>query len=791
MRIALEILLNFGLMAAVCIISGYLIKWDKTNKKFAFMQGVLFGMIAVLGMFQPLVLSTGLIFDGRSIILSLCGLFFGPIAAVTASVFAMAYRIYQGGAGTTMGILVILGSSAIGSLFYRYRSQKKREVTLGMLSIMGLDVHVFMILCIFTLPETAVLLTFKTMALIIITIYPILTVGLGLILKKINKQYLRLIESEERFRKIFEMAPMGISLAGTKNCQYLQVNQHFADIVGRSAEELRYLKWSEITHPEDLQGNRGMLEAYLKDEIESLDFDKRYIRPDGEVVWANLKLVDFGQENCQLAFIEDITEKKRYLDELASSELTFRTLFENSADAIFIIDEDKISDCNQASIDFFEVTDKSELIGRSPYGDGSYFQPDGQKADLKGREWVEECLTEGKAKFEWWHKRHDGVEVPVEIMLSKIILKGRVVVHALCRDITERKELENHLQHMSYRDQLTGVYNRRFFEEELLRLDVPRNLPFTVVMADVNGLKLINDSFGHGAGDELLIKAAKMIQAGCRSEDVVSRIGGDEFAIMLPKTTEETAAEIIKGIENLMVQEDVHHMEISIAFGRETKHGGEDIHQVLKNAEDQMYKMKLFKSQGIRLKGVHAITQTFFEKSPREEQHARSVSALTEKMGLALGLEEVEVKALSTIGLLHDIGKIAETEYLVGAQSLELSESKANMNRHPEIGYRILSSANEFADLAEAVLSHHENWDGSGYPRGLAGEEIPFYGRILSIADTFEHLKMSKVYTQGFNSKEALAEIEKGSGNKFDPSLVVIFKKMLNEGLSHEDPAGK
>lgn len=785
MRIGLEILLNFGLMAAVSIISGYLIKWDKTNKKFAFMQGVLFGMIAVLGMFQPLVLSKGLIFDGRSIILSLCGLFFGPIAAVIASVFALSYRLYQGGAGTTMGVLVIIASGTIGSLFYWYRIRKKREISLGMLSIMGLDVHVVMILCIFTLPEAVLLSTFNTMAFIIITIYPALTVALGLALKKINRQYIRLIESEERFRKIFEMAPMGISLAGTKDCQYVQVNQHFADIVGRSTEELKHLKWSEITHPDDLQDNRGMLEAYLKNGTKTLDMDKRYVKPDGEVVWANLKLVDFDEENCQLAFIEDITEKKQYMDELASSEFTFRTLFENSADAIFIIDEDKISDCNQASVKYFEVADKSELIGRSPYGDGEYFQPDGQLSEIKGREWVELCLEEGKAKFEWWHKRHDGVEIPVEIMLSKIILKGRVVVHALCRDITERKDLENHLQYMSYRDQLTGVYNRRFFEEELLRLDVPRNLPFTVVMADVNGLKLINDSFGHSAGDELLQRAAKIIQEGFRSEDVVSRIGGDEFAIILPKTSEETAVEIIKRIETLMMQEELYNMDISIAFGSKTKLGSEDIHQILKSAEDLMYKKKLFKSQGIRLKGVHAITQTFFEKSPKEEQHARSVSELMEKMGVALALEEMEIKALSTVGLLHDIGKIAATEYLVETQSMELSKSETAINRHPEIGYRILSSANEFADLAEAVLAHHENWDGSGYPRGLSGKDIPFYGRILSITDAFEHLTANKIDQIDFDPRQALAEIEKDAGHKFDPSLVAVFKKMLSEGQSH------
>lgn len=791
MTLTFDILINFCLLAAVSIISGYLIKWEKVNKKFAIGQGVLFGMTAVLGMLRPLVLSEGLIFDGRSVVLSLCGLFFGPVAALTASFFALSLRVIQGGPGMIMGILVILSSSFIGTLFYYYRTKRKREINWTLLLTMGIDVHTLMILCMFTLPYELRVSTFKAMGILVITVYPALTVLLGSILEIISQQYIRIRESEERFRRIFEMAPIGISLAGTNSCQYLQVNPYFSNMVGRPAEELTQMTWSEITHPEDLEKNRGRLREYFQNGLSVLELDKRYVKPDGEVVWANLKLIDFKGlfkgDSCQLSFVEDITEKKRYMDELAASEFTFRTLFENSADPIFLIDEDQIYDCNQASIDFFRATGKEQIIGRTPYGMANHYQPNGQLSEVMGREMIELCLYEGKAKFEWWHKMEDGTVVPVEVMLSKIVLKGNVLIHALCRDITERKEMENQLQYMSYRDQLTGVYNRRFFEEELSLIDVPRNLPLTIVMADVNGLKLINDSFGHDAGDALLIKTAKIIHGGCRADDVVSRIGGDEFAILLPKTSEADAEEVIKRIEQLAALEQVNQIEVSIALGFETKHGSEDVKQILKIAEDKMYKKKLFKSSGNRLKGIHALAQSLYDKNPKEEAHAKAVGEISQKIGYALGLDEVRLKALYTMSLLHDIGKIAIMDTWIEGASVELEEENQDKKRHPEVGYRIMRTSDEMADLAEGVLSHHENWDGTGYPRGLKGEEIPLEARIIRLADRYERLIHSPNKATDYTPEEAMREIEEQGGQKFDPHLVSLFKRMQSEGLFLED----
>lgn len=169
------------------------------------------------------------------------------------------------------------------------------------------------------------------------------------------------------------------------------------------------------------------------------------------------------------------------------------------------------------------------------------------------------------------------------------------------RDCTEKKEKQNQIEYLSYHDQLTGLYNRRFFEEELARIDVGRNLPLSIVMADVNGLKLINDTFGHVMGDELLKKVADVIQKGCRAEDIIARLGGDEFIILLPKTDASQTEEIIKNILTLALDEKVGSMDISVSCGYEIKdHENIRVQEILKKAEDRMYKKAVRKSKHAR-----------------------------------------------------------------------------------------------------------------------------------------------------------------------------------------------
>ena len=344
------------------------------------------------------------------------------------------------------------------------------------------------------------------------------------------------------------------------------------------------------------------------------------------------------------------------------------------------------------------------------------------------------------------------------------------------QDITDWKKAEKEIHYLSYHDQLTGLYNRRFYEAELKRLDTEINLPMTIVMGDVNGLKLINDSFGHVMGDELLKKVAEVIKKGCRADDIIARLGGDEFVILLPKTDAFETEQIIKRINDLSLKEKVGTIDISISFGYETKNNEEEkIQEVFKKAEDYMYEKKLFESPSMRGKTIGAIISTLHEKNKREEQHSHRVSALCKRMGEALGLSEHKIEELKSVGLLHDIGKIAIDENIFNKPGKLTDDEWKEIKRHPEIGYRILSTVNDMSETAEYVLAHHEKWDGKGYPRGLKGEEIPFASRIITIADAYDAMTSERNYRSVLPNEVALEELQKNAGIQFDPKLVSVF----------------
>ncbi|KJR45650.1 hypothetical protein UF75_3971 [Desulfosporosinus sp. I2] len=353
---------------------------------------------------------------------------------------------------------------------------------------------------------------------------------------------------------------------------------------------------------------------------------------------------------------------------------------------------------------------------------------------------------------------------------------NRVRLIGMIQDVTDRKRTEEKIVHLSFHDQLTGLYNRRFFEEELKRLDVARNYPLTLVMADVNGLKLINDSFGHATGDTLLKNVAEVLRKGCRRDEIIARLGGDEFVILLPNTDAAETEQILKRIQALAVHERVGSIEISISFGYEIKrYETEDILELFKKAEDYMYKRKLFEGPSMRGKTIQTIINTLHEKNKREEQHSHRVSALCQSMGEALGLPEGEVQELKSVGLLHDIGKIAIDEKILNKPGKLTNDEWGEIKRHPEIGYRILSTVNGMAEMAEYVLAHHERWDGTGYPKGLKGENLPLQPRIIAIADAYDAMTSSRSYREALPDEVAIAELQKNAGIQFDPELVKIF----------------
>ena len=347
-----------------------------------------------------------------------------------------------------------------------------------------------------------------------------------------------------------------------------------------------------------------------------------------------------------------------------------------------------------------------------------------------------------------------------------------------------RIKAEEEIINLSYHDQLTRLYNRRFYEEELRRLDTERNFPMTIAMGDVNGLKLINDSFGHALGDELLRKVADVIKRGCRADDVVARLGGDEFVIVLPKTDALTADRVIKRIKDLSLKEKAGSIDISISFGHATKNSEkENIRDILKTAEDNMYRHKLSEGSSMRSKTIDLIMNALFEKNNGEKIHSKRVGQICKDIATSMDFNEDDVNQIRIAGLMHDIGKTSIVEHTFNKSGGISAVERKEIERHSEIGYRILSSVSEFSEIANYVLEHHEKYNGQGYPRGLKGEEISVQARIIAIADAYDTMTGVRTYgSNTFSEKEAIDEIRKCAGTQFDPNISKVFvEKVLGK----------
>jgi diguanylate cyclase (GGDEF)-like protein/putative nucleotidyltransferase with HDIG domain len=350
------------------------------------------------------------------------------------------------------------------------------------------------------------------------------------------------------------------------------------------------------------------------------------------------------------------------------------------------------------------------------------------------------------------------------------------------QDVTSMKEKEIQLEYSAYNDFLTGVHNRRYYEENLITMDNKDNYPITIVMADINGLKLINDAFGHASGDNLLISAARLLKDQSRDKDIVARIGGDEFVIVMPKTSEKEAEEVIDKINENAKEVFVQSIELSISFGYKTKHKEtEDIQDIYRSAEDLMYREKLLEIPSMRSGAIEAILTTLYEKDKGSEVHSRSVSLYAERLARLYGLDRQNIQEVKTAGILHDIGKIVTPLNILQKEGKLTPEEYEIIKNHSEIGFRILNSTSDMRNISVIILNHHERWDGTGYPRRVRGEDIPLKSRIIAIADAYDAMTSARSYRDIITDEEAIQELVANSGTQFDPKLVELFKDNYKE----------
>ena len=606
-----------------------------------------------------------------------------------------------------------------------------------------------------------------------------------LTIKDIGDKYMGdKISEKSQFKKeklisdaLFENSTSAIVLLDN-NHQIINFNQKFTEKFGYELEEIKGEHIDDI-----LERNKpGSADLSITERTLSGEQVKtegiRYDR-DGNPIHFLIKGVPIlieGKVEGIYGIYDDITRIKKTRKQLEVKEEQYRKLFNKSPVGMMLIERN--GDILKVNDTHCEISgySKNELTGSNIFE--TVVPPEYKE---KAQNNIDDILAGDDKEYIGESIDKNGKTYYILFKETRIKMpEGSYAVLSMQLDYTEYKKQQKKIEYISFHDKLTELYNRFFMEEEIDRLDTERQLPISIIMADVNGLKLINDTYGHEQGDEILKKVAEILLRTIRKEDIVARWAGDEFLILLPKTDIKAANKIRMRIKKECQKTQSKKIPISLGVGVATKaEVDENIYDTIHRADKNMYQDKLTNSKSSKNKLVQSFLSTLGAKSDETEEHAMRMASVAFSLGEKIGLSNEQLNNLSLLATLHDIGKVTIPADVLNKPGKLTEKEWEIITEHPETGYRIAINTEEFAKIARSILCHHERWDGDGYPQGLEEKDIPLLARIINIVDAYDVMTNGRPYKEAISMKEAVEEIKRCSGSQFDPDLVNKFTELM------------
>jgi len=604
--------------------------------------------------------------------------------------------------------------------------------------------------------------------------------GLSVFARNITSEVLseiKLHESERRYKELFDNSLDGVYIS-TPEGRFTYANPALVKMLGYDSQNellniniTKDLYFSEQERPSSSSRDKPVV-ARLKKK----DSSEIWVEIHSRVIRDNQ-----GKPIYYQGITRNITERKKMEDALKESEKKYRMIVECAQEGIWAIDEKQRTT--------FVNRRMSEMLGFSPEEIiGKPVNSITSEQLFPFQEQTKTTLFTGSiGRFDKRILRRDGSEIYVSVEASPIVDNEGDCIGAIAfvSDITERKRMEEELKYQATHDNLTGIYNRFFFEEQMKLISKERNLNTGILVLDVDGLKYINDTLGHYRGDRLLIELTSLLTSIFRPADIIARIGGDEFAVIIRQIDLETITGLVERLNERISVHNInlkrHQNPISASVGYAVKdYETKTLEQTFKQADEMLFKEKIPKRDDVRASILNVLKATMLEKDHDTEEHMTRLKKIAVEFGKTMGLDQNDIKKLILTTELHDIGKVIIPDHILNKDKTLTQKEFEIIKKHTEAGFRIAKATPEISEIANYILCSHERWDGNGYPKGIRGNEIPLISRMVFIIDSYDAMTNIRSYKKAMTLKDAIHELKENTGTQFDPLLI---NKFINKVL--------